>query len=186
MRSTLLRETRRIVSGMLARRSGVVGWRLERDGSAVEGERAQRVAQPLVVRHEIPDLLGEWATLPAALDAACCRALVFSRCRPRRPDRIGCGSELVGRNVAHRRGLAGSVGGVPGCPTQIPGRRVRMAGRRARLCPGDLTARPRTPEVDRSTWTVVRRPGLLEVVQDVLRAVRRPQRETSMIVVLEG
>jgi hypothetical protein len=37
-----------------------------------------------------------------------------------------------------------------------------------------------------STWTVVRRPCLLEVVQHVLGAVSRPHREKTMIVVLEG
>ena len=50
----------------------------------------------------------------------------------------------------------------------------------------DLTPRPGTPEVDRSTRTVVIRPCLLEVVQHVLRAVGRPGREKTMIVVLEG
>ena len=88
--------------------------------------------------------------------------------------------------MAHRRGLAGSVRGVPCCPTQVSGRGVGMAGRRAGLCPRDLTPRPGTPEVDRPTWTVVLRPCLLEVVQHVLRAVGRPHREQAMIVVLEG
>src|SRR6266542_7127896 len=88
--------------------------------------------------------------------------------------------------MAHRRGLAGSIRGMPCCPTQVSGRGVCMAGRRAGLSPRDLTPRPGTPEVDRPTWTVVLRPCLLEVVQHVLRAVSRPHREKTMIVVLEG
>jgi hypothetical protein len=61
-----------------------------------------------------------------------------------------------------------------------------MAGRRAGLSPRDLTPRPGTPEVDRPTWTVVLRPCLLEVVQRVLRAVSRPDRQKAVIVVLEA
>ena len=75
---------------------------------------------------------------------------------------------------------------MPCCPTQVSGGGVRMAGRRAGLCPRDLTPRPGTPEVDRPTWTVVHRPDLLEVVQHVLRAVGRPDRKKTMIVVFEG
>ena len=154
--------------------------------SAVERKPAQRVAQPLVVEHELPDLVGELGALPLALQAASRLALVFRRCRPRRPDRIGRSTELVGRHMAHRRGLAGGVRGMPCCPTQVSGRGVCVAGRRAGLSPRDLTLRPGTPEVDRPTWTVVLRPCLLEVVQHVLRAISSPHREKSMIVVLEG
>jgi hypothetical protein len=60
-----------------------------------------------------------------------------------------------------------------------------VPGRSAGHCPRDLTARPRTPKVDRSTWPVVLGPHLLKVGQHVLRAVGRPDRETTMIVVLE-
>ena len=101
-------------------------------------------------------------------------------------DRVGRGTKLVGRHMAHRRGLAGSVRGMPCCPIQVPGRSVGVAGRRAGLCPRDLAPRPGTPEVDRPSWTVVLRPCPLEVVQHVLRAVGRPHREQVMIVVLEG
>jgi nucleoid-associated protein YgaU len=60
-----------------------------------------------------------------------------------------------------------------------------MAGRGAGLCPWDLAPRPGTPELDRPTRTVVRRPGSLEMRQRVLRAVSRPQGEKTMDVVLE-
>ena len=88
--------------------------------------------------------------------------------------------------MAHGRGLAGSVRGMACCPAQVSGRGVCMAGRRAGLSPRDLTTCPGTPEVDGAAWTVVLRPRLLEVVQDVLRAVGRPPREKTMVVVLEG
>ena len=61
-----------------------------------------------------------------------------------------------------------------------------MAGRHAGLSPRDLTPCPGTPEVDRPTWTVVLRPCLLKVVQHVLRAVSRPDRQKAVIVVLEA
>jgi hypothetical protein len=41
-------------------------------------------------------------------------------------------------------------------------------------------------DADRPTRTVVRRPYPLEVGQHMLRAVRRPHAEPTMIVVLEG
>jgi hypothetical protein len=88
--------------------------------------------------------------------------------------------------MAYRRGLAGRVRGMPGCPTQISGRSVCMAGRRAGLCPRDITPRPGTPEFDRPTWTIVFRPRLLQMVQPVLRAVSRPDGEKAVIVVLEA
>src|SRR5206468_5249938 len=136
--------------------------------------------------HELPDIVGELGTLPLALQTASRLALVFTHCRPSRLDRVGRSTELVGRHVAHRRGLAGSVRGMPCCPTQVSGRGVCMAGRRAGLSPRDLTLRPGTPEVDHPTWTVVLRPCLLEVVEHVLRAVSRPHREKTMIVVFQG
>ena len=154
--------------------------------SAVEGEPAQGVAQSLVVEHKFSDLAGELRPLPPALQAASRLALVRSRCRPRRPDRVGRRSELMGRNMTHRGALAGSVRGMPRCPAQVRGRRVRMAGRRTGLSPRDLTPRPRPGEVDRPTWTIVLRPCVLEVVQHVLRAVGGPRREKTMIVVFEA
>ena len=154
--------------------------------SAVERKPAQLVPKPLVVEHKFSNLVGELGALPPALEAAGRHAVVFSRCRPRGPDRVGRGSEFVGRHMAHRRGLAGSVRGMPGCPTQVSGRGVCMACRRAGLGPRDLTPRPGTPKVDRPTWTAVLRLCALEEVQHVLRAVSRPHREKTMIVVLEG
>ena len=154
--------------------------------SAVERKPAQLVAQPLVVEHKFSDLVGELGALPLALQTASGLAIIFSRCRPRRPDRVGRSAELVGRNMAHRRGLAGRVRRMPCCPTQVSGRGVCMAGRRAGLRPLDLTPRPRTPELERPTWTVVLRPCLLKVVQHVLRAVSRPDRQKAVIIVLEA
>jgi len=130
--------------------------------------------------------MGELGALPLALQTASRLALVFMRCRSRAPDRVGRGTKLVGRHMAHRRGLAGSVRGMPRCPTQVSGRGVCMAGRRAGLSPRELTPRPGTPELDRPTGTIVLRPCLLEVMQHVLRAVSGPHREKTMVVVLEG
>ena len=160
--------------------------RAGRVASTVEHEPAQFVAEPLVVEHELSDLAGESGTLPPALRTAGLHAIVVRRCRPRRPDRVGCGAEFVGGHVTHRRGLAGSVRGMACGPAQVSGRRVGMAGGRASLCPRDPTPCPGTPKVDRPTGTVVSRPCLLEMRQHVLGAVGRPQRETAMIIVLEG
>src|SRR5712692_9207140 len=162
----------------------IEGW--EPVVSAVERKPAQVVAQPPVVEHKCSDLAGELSTLPLALQAAGRLAFVFSRGRPRRLDRVSRSTELVGRYMADRRCLAGSVRGMPCCPTQVSGCGVGVAGRRTGLFPPDLTARPGTPEVDRPTWTVVLRPRLHEVVQHVLRAVSRPDRQKAVIVVMEA
>ena len=61
-----------------------------------------------------------------------------------------------------------------------------MAGRRAGIGPRDLAARPGASQLDRASRTVVVRPRLLEVVEHVLRAVGRPDREKAVIVVLEA
>ena len=74
--------------------------------SAVERKPAQLVAQPLVVEHKFSDLVGELGALPLALQTAGLHAVVFSRCRPRGPDRVGRGSEFVGRHMAHELGAA--------------------------------------------------------------------------------
>src|SRR5688500_4367617 len=95
--------------------------------SAVEHEPAQFVAQPLIVEHEIPDLSGKLGTLPTALQTTGLLAIVLPSRLPRGPDRVGRGSEFVGRHVRNRGGLAGGVPGMPCCPTQVPGRAVRMA-----------------------------------------------------------
>jgi hypothetical protein len=100
------------------------GERPSRAVSAVERKPAQLVAQPLIVEDEFPDLAGELGALPLALQTTGLHAVVFGRCRPHGLDRVGRGSEFMGRHMAHRRGLAGSVRGMPCCPTQVSGRGV--------------------------------------------------------------
>src|SRR5438552_19127665 len=73
-----------------------------RNPSAVEHEPAQLVAQPLVVKHEIPNLERKLSTLPLALQAAGRLAVVLRRSRLGRPDRVGRRTQLVGRHLAHR------------------------------------------------------------------------------------
>src|SRR5438445_13636503 len=90
----------------------------ERAVSAVEHKPAQLVSQPLVVEHKFSDLVGELSALPLAFEAASRLAFVFSRCRSHRPDRVGGSTELVGRHMANRRGLAGSVRSMPCCPSK--------------------------------------------------------------------
>ena len=65
--------------------------------------------------------------------------------RPHGLDRVGGGTEFVGRHMAHARSLAGSVRGMSRRPTQISRRGICMACRRARFRPRDLAPSPRTP-----------------------------------------
>ena len=109
--------------------------------SAVEDEPAQLVAQPLVVEHELADLVGKLGALPPALPATGLARLAVGSRRPRGLDRVGGGTELVGRDVADRRGLAGGVRGMSRGSGQVPGGGIRMAARRARL--GSSVTSPR-------------------------------------------
>ena len=99
--------------------------------STIEGEPAQVVAQPLVVEHELPDLVGKLGALPSALQGT--SVVTLGRCRAGGPDCVRRRAQLVGGNVCDGRGLAGSVRGMPWRPTQVSGRGVRMTGRRASL-----------------------------------------------------
>lgn len=94
---------------------------------AVEDEPAQLVAQPLVVEHEFSDSVGKLSALPLALQAPSVDTLVFGGRRPGCLDRIGGGTELVGRNVGDRRGLASGVGSVSRSSGQLSRRGARRA-----------------------------------------------------------
>ena len=131
-----------------------------------------------VVEHEVPDLVGKWARCHGT-PVAGLLAFGVGGGRARRPDCVGRGTQLVGRDMPDRRGLAGGVRGVPRRPGQVPGRGVGMAGCRARLRPRDLAARPRTSRSIARRGRSSVRPRPLEVVQHVLRAVSRPHGEQA-------
>jgi len=78
-------------------------------------------------------------------------------------------------------GLAGSVGGIPRCPTQIPGRSHCVAAGGARLHHLDLAAHPGAGMLDRLTRPRVLRSNRLETVKDMLSALCCPQREEVMV-----
>src|SRR6266705_3901855 len=124
---------------------------------AVEHRPADVVPQMLVVEYELADRLRELVTLPPALKSPCALALSFRRGGTCGLDRVGGRTELVRRDVCDGRGLAGSVRGMPCCPTQVSGRGHCMAGRRASLGHGDLASRPGPPEFDRAMWPRVLR-----------------------------
>src|SRR3984893_17441302 len=145
--------------------------------SAVEQPPADVDPQPLVVEHELANRLRELVALPPAFESSCALALSFRRRSTCRLDRIGGRTELVRSDVCDDRGLAGSVRGMPCCPTQVSGCGVCMAGRRASVAHGDLAARPGAGLVDRLTRSLVLTLSRLEEVEDVLRARCRPQSE---------
>src|SRR5256886_15127370 len=145
--------------------------------SAVEHRPADVVPQPLVVEYELANRLRKLGALPPALELPCALALSLWRGGTCGLDRIGGRTELVRRDVCDGRGLAGSVGGVPCCPTQVSGRGVCVAGRIAGLGHRDLAAHPRADPLDRPTRSRVQRLCRLEEVEDVLRARCRPEGE---------
>src|SRR5262249_7651121 len=125
--------------------------------------------------------LRDLVALPPALESPCALALSFRRGSTCGLDRIGGRTELVRGDVCDGRGLAGSVRGMPCCPTQLSGRGHCMAGRRASLGHRDLATHPGAGPLDRLTRSRVLRLSRLEEVKDVLRARCRPQGEELVI-----
>jgi hypothetical protein len=91
----------------------------------------------------------------------------------------------VGGDVGHGRRLGSRIRGVPRGTGQVPGRRVGVTGRRPGLGHRHLAASPGPATLDRSPRAIVVGTKLLEVVEDVLGAARRPDREPVMIGLLE-
>src|SRR5438034_10346827 len=100
--------------------------------SAVEYRPADVVPQPLVVEYELANRVRELVVLPPALESPCVLALSFRGSSACGLDRIGGRTELMRRDVCDGRGLAGSVGGMPCCPTPVSGRAGCGAGRVSR------------------------------------------------------
>src|SRR6266704_4791132 len=166
----LLAAARHAIGSAHARTDALVGQFWRPDGRlAVEHRPADVVPQMLVVEYELADRLRELVTLPPALKSPCALALSFRRGGTCGLDRVGGRTELVRRDVCDGRGLAGGVGGMPCCPTQVSGRGVCVASRIASLGHRDLAARPRADLLDRLTRSRVFRLSRLEEVEDVLR-----------------
>src|SRR5919202_287785 len=133
--------------------------------SAVEHRPADVVPQPLIVEYELANRLRELVALPPALESPCALALSLGRGSTCGLDRIGGRTELVRGDVCDGRGLAGSVRGMPCCPTQVSGRGVCMAGRCASLGHRDLATHPGAGLLDRLARPQVGRSRRLEEVQ---------------------
>src|SRR4051812_8663203 len=124
--------------------------------------------------------------LPSALESPRSIALAFRRGNTCGLDGIGGRTEFVRGDVCDRPRLAGSVRGMPCCPTQVSGRAHCMAARRPGLHHRDLTTHPGAGVLDRFTGSCVLRPKRLEQVEHVLRAQRCPKSKETMIRISEG
>src|SRR2546429_8798727 len=123
--------------------------------SAVKHRPADVVPQPLVVEHKLADRVRELVTLPSALQSPCGISLALRRGSTCGLDGIGGRTEFVRGDVCDGPRLAGSVPGMPCCPTQVSGRAHCMAARRASLHHRDLTTHPGAGVLDRFTWSWV-------------------------------
>src|SRR5205814_8206964 len=129
--------------------------------------------------------LRELVALPPALASPRALARSFRRGSTCGLDRIGGRTELVRGDVCDGRGLAGSVRGMPCCPTQVSGRAHCMAARRASLGHRDLATHPGAGLLDRLTRSRILRLSRLEQVEDVFRTRCGPQGEQLMVGVCE-
>src|SRR5262249_12943947 len=139
-----------------------------------------------VVEHEFSDRAGKLGTLPLALQATGLLTLIFRSRRAYGPDCVGRCPQLMSCDMSHRHGLSGGVSRFLRGAQHLSGRGIGSKGGGAGLRHRDLTPRPGTRLFDRSARTVVTGLRLLEEVQYVLRAIRRPHGKKAMIGVLQG
>jgi hypothetical protein len=149
--------------------------------STIKYPPADAVAQPLVVQNEIANLVRELVSLPGAFFPT--RLLTFPfLCRGLHSfDRVGCGSEFMGGDVRHRRGLAGCERSLPGGTAQPPGCSLGIPGGCAGLGHFYLTARPCSSQFDRLAGSLVRRLHCLKKVKHVLRTQGCPQSQEPVV-----
>ncbi len=83
--------------------------------------------------------------------------------------------------MRHRCGLSGGVSRFSCRAAQGSGSAHRMSGGGTGLSHGNFTSHPSVRLLNRPARTVVTGLRLLEAVQDVLRAIRRPQGKQAMI-----
>src|SRR5919198_3239052 len=145
--------------------------------SAGEHRPADVVPQPLVVKHQLADLLWKLLALPPALDSPCTLSLVFRRGGTHGLDRIGGRTELVRGDVRDDRALASRVRGMPWCAAQVSRGGLGLSGRFARLHHLHLTTHPSAGMLDRHTRSSIVGLSRLEQAEDVLRARCRPESE---------
>jgi len=148
---------------------------------AIERRPTDRVAQPLVVQDKIANRHRQPLTLPAALAPTSTIALALRSSSPRCLDRIGGGTEFVGCNVGHRRGLASRVRRVPRSSGQLAGCGIGMACCRACLSHRDFAACPRSSLLYRTAGPGIHGLDRLEERQYVLSAFGRPFSEKPMM-----
>ncbi len=149
--------------------------------SAIEDEPAIFIAQPLVIQHKLADFRGKLRTLPLALHPTRFHTFIFSRRCARRPDRVSCCAQFVRRHMRDRRRLSGSVSRFPCCAAQRSGSAHGVSASGTGLHHRHFTAHPGVSLLNRAARTVVARLCLLEVGQDMLRAIRCPYRQQAMI-----
>ncbi len=110
--------------------------------------------------------------------------LIFRSRRACGSDRIGGCTQFVSCNMSHRYGVSGCSSRFLRSPERLSGRSVCCKGGRAGLSHRNLTPRPSARLFNRSARTAVTGLRLLEEVQDVLRAIGRPQCKKAMIGIL--
>jgi hypothetical protein len=148
---------------------------------AIEDRPAQRIPQPLIVKHEFSNLAGKLGALPLALQTTSLHTFSFRGCRACRPDRVCRCAKFVRCHMRHRRSLSSSVSSLPCSTTQCSGSAHSVSGGGTGLRHRNFTAYPGVRLLNRLAWTVIIDLYLLEEMQDVLRAIRRPHGKQAMI-----
>jgi hypothetical protein len=86
--------------------------------------------------------------------------------------------------MRHRSSLSGGVGGFSWRAAQVSGSAHRVSTSGTGLHHGNFTAHPGARLLNRMARTLIIGLHLLKVMQDVRRAVRRPDGKQAMVVIL--
>ncbi len=149
--------------------------------SAIEYEPAIRVAQPLIVEHETSDFAGKLGVLPLALQATRLHTFILRSRRACSSDCVGCCAQFVGGHMSHRRSLPGGVSRFSRRTAQRSGSAHGVSGGGTGLSHRNFTSCPSVRLLNRPARTVVTGLRLLEQMQYVLGAIRRPDCKKAMI-----
>jgi hypothetical protein len=144
------------------------------------------VSQTLIVQDKFVDRIRELFTLPTALEPAGTLTLKSGSSRTNCLDRISRSTKLMGGDMRHRCGLAGSICGVPRSSAQHSCRSLGMTSRIARLRHFDLSAYPCSCLLDRLARPQVQGFLRLEKVKNMFSTRGCPQSQKTMVSVREG
>ena len=144
------------------------------------------IAQPLVVKHKLPDFVWKLLTLPLAFPAAGLFTLSFRRCGLHGPDRIGRRAQLMRCHVSHCYSLPSRVGRKLCRAGHISGGGIGDKSSLVGLAHFNLASCPGVSQLDRLARPLIFGSCFFKEMQDMLRACGSPYCKKVVICITQG